>query len=102
MYCAELVSGTDLLMPYLIIPCLVLSCLVLFTLLLFSSLNHRFRYRNLGAYSFQNAFFYLQFPDDPLATLAHTQAQPLRQQQPYAHTNPGLRASLVTQRKTRR
>ncbi|XP_069963106.1 uncharacterized protein [Bactrocera oleae] len=70
---------------------------------LINSLNHRFRYRNLGAYSFQNAFFYLQFPDDPLVTLAHTRPQPYSQeQQPYAHTNPGLRASLVTQRKTRR
>ncbi|XP_039952957.1 uncharacterized protein LOC120769816 isoform X1 [Bactrocera tryoni] len=71
---------------------------------LINSLNHRFRYRNLGAYSFQNAFFYLQFPDDPLVTLAHSQPQQQhsREQQPYAHTNPGLRASLVTQRKTRR
>ncbi|XP_054082962.1 uncharacterized protein LOC105208498 isoform X2 [Zeugodacus cucurbitae] len=69
---------------------------------LINSLNHRFRYRNLGAYSFQNAFFYLQFPDDPLVSLAHTQSQSWQAQQPYAHTNPGLRASLVTQRKTRR
>ncbi|XP_036321528.1 uncharacterized protein LOC118735714 isoform X2 [Rhagoletis pomonella] len=67
---------------------------------LINSLNHRFRYRNLGAYSFQNAFFYLQFPDDPLVTQVHN--QPSQQQQPYAHKNPTLRASLVTQRKTRR
>ncbi|TMW39665.1 hypothetical protein DOY81_015256, partial [Sarcophaga bullata] len=29
-----------------------------------------FRNRNLGAYSFQNAFFYLQFADDPLSSQA--------------------------------
>ncbi|XP_053960251.1 uncharacterized protein LOC128864555 isoform X1 [Anastrepha ludens] len=71
---------------------------------LINSLNHRFRYRNLGAYSFQNAFFYLQFPDDPLILQSHSQmlSQEQQQQQPYAHKNPGLRASLVTQRKTRR
>lgn len=46
--------------------------------------------RNTGAYSFQNSFFYLQFPDDPIV---------------YSHdnsVNPALRAALITQRKTRR
>ncbi|XP_067620663.1 uncharacterized protein [Eurosta solidaginis] len=69
---------------------------------LINSLNHRFRYRNLGAYSFQNAFFYLQFPDDPLVTQPQPQPPPQAQQEPYAHTNPLLRAALLTQRKTRR
>lgn len=60
----------------------------------FSSLNQRFRNSRAGAYSFQNAFFYLQFADDPLAS---TDVQ-------HAHVEDSsrLRAALVTQRKTKR
>lgn len=53
-------------------------------------LSQRVTSRNTGAYSFQNAFFYLQFADDVLM---------------YSNeltSNPALRASLITQRKTRR
>ncbi|KAH8377931.1 hypothetical protein KR093_008021 [Drosophila rubida] len=60
---------------------------------LLSSLNQRFRNRNTGAYSFQNAFYYLQFADDPLASSGL----------PGGNDQLGsVRASLVTQRKTRR
>ncbi|XP_065356787.1 uncharacterized protein LOC135951130 [Calliphora vicina] len=60
---------------------------------LLSSLNSRFRNRNLGAYSFQNAFFYLQFADDPLlARLVEGENMDIAK----------LKAALVTQRKTRR
>ncbi|XP_013107837.2 uncharacterized protein LOC106087360 isoform X1 [Stomoxys calcitrans] len=60
---------------------------------LLSSLNNRTRNRNTGAYSFQNAFFYLQFADDPqLAKVASGESLELAK----------LRAALVTQRKTRR
>ncbi|XP_023308046.2 uncharacterized protein LOC111689814 [Lucilia cuprina] len=60
---------------------------------LLSSLNSRFRNRNLGAYSFQNAFFYLQFADDPLIThLVDGENLDMAK----------LKAALVTQRKTRR
>ncbi|CAD7086486.1 unnamed protein product [Hermetia illucens] len=52
-------------------------------------LNTRFAGRNTGAYSFQNAFFYLQFADD---------VRVYDQQS----SNPALRAALLTQRKTRR
>lgn len=45
--------------------------------------------RNAGAYSFQNAFFYLQFQDD-LSIYAADRPQ------------AALRAALITQRKTRR
>lgn len=63
--------------------------------ILFRYLNSRWQTfringRNTGAYSFQNSFFYLQFPDDSIA---------------YSHENsinPALRAALITQRKTRR
>uniref|UniRef100_A0A182Q3Q4 Glycosyltransferase family 92 protein n=1 Tax=Anopheles farauti TaxID=69004 RepID=A0A182Q3Q4_9DIPT len=52
-------------------------------------LSKRINNRNTGAYSFQNAFFYLQFADDELM-----------------YNGPGtqinLRAALTTQRKTRR
>lgn len=59
----------------------------------FSSLNNRVRNRNTGAYSFQNAFFYLQFADDPqLAKVEKGESLELAK----------LRAALVTQRKTRR
>lgn len=53
-------------------------------------MNFRINLRNTGAYSFQNSFFYLQFPDDAIV---------------YSHensVNPALRAALITQRKTRR
>ncbi|KAL9925607.1 uncharacterized protein ACN2A1_014144 [Glossina fuscipes fuscipes] len=60
---------------------------------LINSLSYRFRNRNAGAYSFQNAFFYLQFADDPLVS-HFTSAVPSELAK--------LRASLVTQRKTRR
>lgn len=46
--------------------------------------------RNTGAYSFQNAFFYLQFADDVLMYERDPQL------------NNALRAAMVTQRKTRR
>lgn len=46
--------------------------------------------RNTGAYSFQNAFFYLQFGDDP-KTFATEDT-----------SNAALRAALITQKKTRR
>ncbi|XP_055848872.1 uncharacterized protein LOC129913918 [Episyrphus balteatus] len=52
-------------------------------------LDKRYKNRNAGAYSFQNAFFYLQFQDDPW--LYDTKS-----------ANQRLRAALVTQRKTRR
>lgn len=60
---------------------------------LLSSLNQRFRNRNTGAYSFQNAFYYLQFADDPLATSGIPGG---------SDQLSSVRASLVTQRKTRR
>lgn len=53
-------------------------------------MTYRINGRNTGAYSFQNSFFYLQFPDDPIV---------------YSHdnsVNPALRAALITQRKTKR
>ncbi|XP_055295408.1 uncharacterized protein LOC129565073 isoform X2 [Sitodiplosis mosellana] len=53
-------------------------------------MKYRINGRNTGAYSFQNSFFYLQFPDDPIV---------------YSHDNSvnlALRAALITQRKTRR
>ncbi|XP_035795180.1 uncharacterized protein LOC118468469 isoform X1 [Anopheles albimanus] len=53
-------------------------------------LSKRINSRNTGAYSFQNAFFYLQFADDEL----------LHEDGENARAN--LRASLTTQRKTRR
>lgn len=46
--------------------------------------------RNAGAYSFQNSFFYLQFPDD---LIVYSQNNSM---------NPALRAALITQRKTKR
>lgn len=53
-------------------------------------LSFRINGRNTGAYSFQNAFFYLQFADDiKMYAKDHT-------------TNAALRAALTTQRKTRR
>ncbi|KMY90077.1 uncharacterized protein LOC6732193 isoform X1 [Drosophila simulans] len=60
---------------------------------LIGSLNQRFRNRNTGAYSFQNAFYYLQFADDSLASsgIEGGNDQLAR-----------VRANLVTQRKTRR
>lgn len=53
-------------------------------------MNFRINARNTGAYSFQNSFFYLQFPDDTI-TYSHENS-----------INPALRAALITQRKTRR
>lgn len=53
-------------------------------------LSFRISGRNTGAYSFQNAFFYLQFADDPaMYSNVYT-------------ANAAMRASLITQRKTRR
>uniref|UniRef100_A0A1A9W2J7 Glycosyltransferase family 92 protein n=1 Tax=Glossina brevipalpis TaxID=37001 RepID=A0A1A9W2J7_9MUSC len=60
---------------------------------LINSLSYRFRNRNAGAYSFQNAFFYLQFADDPLVS---------RFKSPVTVEMAQLRAALLTQRKTRR
>ncbi|XP_017835219.2 uncharacterized protein LOC108594527 [Drosophila busckii] len=60
---------------------------------LLSSLNQRFRNRNTGAYSFQNAFYYLQFADDNLASSGVDVGN---------EQLGSVRASLVTQRKTRR
>ncbi|XP_022220076.2 uncharacterized protein LOC111072476 [Drosophila obscura] len=60
---------------------------------LIGSLNQRFRNRNTGAYSFQNAFYYLQFTDDPLASSGIVGGN---------EQLANVRASLVTQRKTRR
>jgi len=57
------------------------------------SLNQRFRNRNTGAYSFQNAFYYLQFADDSLASSGIEGGN---------DQLASVRASLVTQRKTRR
>lgn len=54
-----------------------------------SWLPKRFKKRNTGAYSFQNAFFYLQFGDDPLMYKEKS-------------SNPSLRSALITQKKTRR
>lgn len=56
----------------------------------FRRMTHRKNGRNAGAYSFQNSFFYLQFPDDSIV---------------YSHNNsinPALRSALITQRKTKR
>lgn len=53
-------------------------------------MQFRINGRNTGAYSFQNSFFYLQFPDDAI-TYSNENA-----------INPALRAALITQRKTRR
>lgn len=52
-------------------------------------LSLRINNKNTGAYSFQNAFFYLQFPDDHLMYDEES-------------SNKALRATLTTQRKTRR
>ena len=52
-------------------------------------LSKRINNKNTGAYSFQNAFFYLQFANDE--TIYDKKS-----------LNPQLRASLVTQKKTRR
>ncbi|XP_055685178.1 uncharacterized protein LOC129791169 [Lutzomyia longipalpis] len=52
-------------------------------------LSKRINSRNTGAYSFQNAFFYLQFADDGIVYDADA-------------PNADLRANLLTQRKTRR
>lgn len=52
-------------------------------------LSKRINNKNTGAYSFQNAFFYLQFANDE--TIYDKKS-----------SNPQLRASLVTQKKTRR
>ncbi|SPP85765.1 Hypothetical predicted protein [Drosophila guanche] len=60
---------------------------------LIGSLNQRFRNRNTGAYSFQNAFYYLQFADDALASSGIVGGD---------EQQANVRASLVTQRKTRR
>ncbi|KAH8281404.1 hypothetical protein KR054_000306 [Drosophila jambulina] len=60
---------------------------------LIGSLNQRFRNRNTGAYSFQNAFYYLQFADDVLASSGIEGGN---------DQLASVRASLVTQRKTRR
>ncbi|XP_037711068.1 uncharacterized protein LOC119548057 [Drosophila subpulchrella] len=60
---------------------------------LIRSLNQRFRNRNTGAYSFQNAFYYLQFADDSLASSGIEGGN---------DQLASVRASLVTQRKTRR
>ncbi|XP_016998547.2 uncharacterized protein [Drosophila takahashii] len=60
---------------------------------LIGSLNQRFRNRNTGAYSFQNAFYYLQFADDSLASSGIEGGN---------DQLASVRASLVTQRKTRR
>ncbi|KAH8413442.1 hypothetical protein KR009_011176 [Drosophila setifemur] len=60
---------------------------------LLNSLNQRFRNRNTGAYSFQNAFYYLQFADDSLASSGIEGGN---------DQLASVRASLVTQRKTRR
>ncbi|KAH8381139.1 hypothetical protein KR200_003802 [Drosophila serrata] len=60
---------------------------------LIGSLNQRFRNRNTGAYSFQNAFYYLQFADDVLASSGIDGG---------TDQLASVRASLVTQRKTRR
>uniref|UniRef100_A0A6P4FKS7 Uncharacterized protein LOC108050731 isoform X2 n=1 Tax=Drosophila rhopaloa TaxID=1041015 RepID=A0A6P4FKS7_DRORH len=60
---------------------------------LITSLNQRFRNRNTGAYSFQNAFYYLQFADDSLASSGIEGGN---------DQLASVRASLVTQRKTRR
>lgn len=55
----------------------------------FSWLSKRANNRNTGAYSFQNAFFYLQFADDSLMYEEKS-------------SSPSLRAALITQRKTKR
>ncbi|XP_058449537.1 uncharacterized protein LOC131429440 [Malaya genurostris] len=52
-------------------------------------LSKRINSRNTGAYSFQNAFFYLQFADDNLVFEDNSE-------------QANLRAALTTQRKTRR
>ncbi|XP_038110846.1 uncharacterized protein LOC6046701 isoform X1 [Culex quinquefasciatus] len=55
-------------------------------------LSKKINNRNTGAYSFQNAFFYLQFADDSLVHEAEADGT--------AQAN--LRSALTTQRKTRR
>ncbi|KAL5278665.1 hypothetical protein ACFFRR_003350 [Megaselia abdita] len=58
---------------------------------LLNRVNKNFDYRNAGAYSFQNSFFYLQFGDDALLTSDNN-----------FKGNKAVRGALVTQRKTRR
>lgn len=58
-------------------------------LLIHRWLSKRINNKNTGAYSFQNAFFYLQFANDE--SIYDTKS-----------SNPQLRASLLTQKKTRR
>lgn len=55
-------------------------------------LSKRINSKNTGAYSFQNAFFYLQFADD----------ESVLQEAGAGSESSDLRASLTTQRKTRR
>lgn len=52
---------------------------------LLATLSARSDSRSAGAFSFQNAFFYLQWKDEP-----------------YSAGDPQLSASLISQRKTRR
>lgn len=51
----------------------------------FSWISKRIRLKNPGSYSFQNAFFYLQWEDDPLTK-----------------TSQDLDSKLITMRKTKR
>lgn len=53
-------------------------------------LSQRINNRNTGAYSFQNAFFYLQFPDDEQIY------------NPDSTQNRQFKKALITQKKTRR
>ena len=53
-------------------------------------MKYRVNGRNIGAYSFQNSFFYLQFPDDPTVFSQDNSI------------DPAVRAALITQRKTKR
>lgn len=58
-------------------------------IIFYSWLSKRVNNKNTGAYSFQNAFFYLQFANDETI---FDKSIP----------NSQLRATLVTQKKTRR
>lgn len=61
----------------------------MFAFFIYRWLSKRINNKNTGAYSFQNAFFYLQFANDESI---YDQKVP----------NAQVRATLVTQKKTRR
>ncbi|XP_055592799.1 uncharacterized protein LOC129744346 isoform X2 [Uranotaenia lowii] len=66
-------------------------------------LSKRINSRTTGAYSFQNAFFYLQFADDDLIYgVEGPTSEGVSEQQRVPTAEVNLRAALTSQRKTRR